>query len=226
MEKYTVCLCGEYCFSKKDILRHYRVIDNDYYIVINDELIPVNFDKYIVSEPGFFYEEYDCVTIDFENILKFNSLILSEKLFSKLNHHKFACNYFKFIINYFEHIAKNNIINHIKYYLKNNYYNDLSWNFYLREKIFRYSNVSTIRSCLKYLPIEYMDFYFFYSISRNDDTILDYLVNKIGIYWTSYFTGKKYKGNMFKITNKNKLVNKLDIYNISCGIINYNKKKR
>ncbi|AKI80601.1 hypothetical protein QJ850_gp098 [Acanthamoeba polyphaga mimivirus] len=249
MEKYTVCLCGENCFSKKDVLEYCQVIDNDYYIMINDKLIPVNFDKYDHDSGDFFgyYKEYDCVIIYFENVLEFNDFMVKKKLFSKIdhhkitcnnfkfvtdylryitNHHKITCNNFKFVTDYLEYITKNNIINHIKYYLKNNYHNKIYWNTYLRQNIFKYSDVSTIRLCLKYLPVEYIDDYFFYSLSGNNNITLDYVVNKIGIYWTSFFTGKKYRGNMFKITNKDKLVEIRDIYDTLCGIIYCNKKNK
>ncbi|AKI80599.1 hypothetical protein QJ850_gp100 [Acanthamoeba polyphaga mimivirus] len=224
MEKYTVCLCGDYCPSKKDVLEYCQVIDNDYYIVINDELLPVIFDKYVVSEPEFFYEEYDCVVIDFENILKFNDFMANEHLLDVVYLRKTLCNNFEFVTDYLEYITKNNITKHIKYYLKKPYYNKICWNNYLQEKIFKYSDVSTIRSCLKYLTINHIDKYFHYSLSRNDNIILDYLIDKMKIYLTSYFTGKKYKGNMFKITNNDKLVDIPDIYSTLYYIVCFNKK--
>ncbi len=224
MEKYTVCLCGGGCPNKKDILEYCQVIDNDHYIVINDELVAVNFDKYNYFSDEYFDIEYDCVIIYFENILKFNDFIANENLFSKLNHRKTTCNYFKFVVDYLEYISKNNIINHIKHYLKNDYFDNIFWNHYLREKIFEYSDVSTIRSCLKYLPIEHVNRYFLYSLSRNDNIILDYLVDKIKIYLTSYFTGKNYRGNMFKITNKDELVETPNIFNILTDMLSYNRK--
>ncbi|QTF49820.1 hypothetical protein qu_929 [Acanthamoeba polyphaga mimivirus] len=222
MEKYTVCLCGKYCPSKKNILKYCQVIDDDYYIIINDELLPIDFNKYIYHKYGA-NPKNDCIIIDFENILKFNDFMVSKKLLVKVDECGIVCSYFKFIGNYLEHITKNNVINHIKYYLKNNYYNKLYWNSYLQENIFKYSDVSTIRSCLKYLPIEYIDNYFFCTLYRNDNIILDYLINKIGIYLISYFTGKYYKGNMFKITNKDKLADIPDISSTLSNIIYYDK---
>ncbi|QTF49819.1 hypothetical protein qu_928 [Acanthamoeba polyphaga mimivirus] len=226
MEKYTVCLCGDHCPSKKNVLEYCQVIDNDYYIMINDELISVNFDKYIVSDPGFFYEEYDCAIIDFENILKFNDFMVNEDLFDEVYLCITTCNNFKFVTDYLEYITKNNIINQIKYYLKNHYYDKIYWNNYLQRIIFKCSDISIIRSCLKYLPINHINQYLFYSLSRNDNIILDYLINKIKIYLVFYFTGKIYKGNMFKITNKDKLIGELDISTTLYNVVCCNKKNK
>ncbi|AKI80602.1 hypothetical protein QJ850_gp097 [Acanthamoeba polyphaga mimivirus] len=232
MEKYKVCLCGVNCPSKKDILEYCQVVDNDYYIAINNELVSINFGEYIEHSEYIKYDEFfdenfckknDCVTIDFENILKFNDFMVNKKLFTEMGLYEIECDCFKLIDNYLKYITKNNIINHVKYYLKNDYFNDMQWNHYLRKKIFEYSDVSTIRSCLKYIPIDDLFNYFLLSLSRNDNIILDYLVNKIRIYWTSYFTGKKYKGNMFKIIKKDKLVDIPNMYFILYEIIFYNK---
>ncbi len=228
MEKYTVCLCGD-CINKKDFLKHCQVIDNNCYIAINNELLPINFDEYIEHGEFFgakFYQNSHCIMIDFENILKFNSFMADNKLFTVMDFCETQCDYRKVVTDYLKHITKNNIINHINYYLKNDYFDNIQWNYNLQKKIFKYSDVSIIRSFLKYIRIEYIDDYFFCSLFRNDDIILDYFVNKIGIYLTSYFTGKNYGGNMFKITNKDKLANIPNIYYTLCNIISYDRENK
>ncbi|AKI80600.1 hypothetical protein QJ850_gp099 [Acanthamoeba polyphaga mimivirus] len=218
MENYTFCLCGINCPNKKYILKYCQIIDNNYYISTNNNLIPITFNKNFHHEKKNIKYNHDCILVDLKNVPKFNDFIASKKKFPKLNSLTYRCNYYRFITNYLKYIVKNNIINHIKYYLSNNYYNKIYWNQYLQDKIFKYCDLSSIRSCLKYLPIHDISCYLEDSLIRNDNIILDYLVNKMIIYLNLLYTDKKYKGNMFKITN-NDLIYVPDICGTIEGII-------
>ncbi|AKI78779.1 hypothetical protein [Acanthamoeba polyphaga mimivirus] len=214
MQHYTFCLCdGMYCPSKEYILNYCENNGNNYYINDSDNLIPINFSVYNYDNCGNYFT-FNCILVDFENILKFNGFIARKKLSDILNVHMDKCKRSAFVIDYLDHITKNNTIKHIKYYLGNNYYNITCWNYYLQSKIFRYSDLSSIRSCLKYLPVDRISGYLVDCLIRNDNVILDYLVDKIIIYLRLSFTHKKYKGNMFKITDNNDKLS--DILNVNC----------
>lgn len=219
---FKFCLCGGCNPYKEDILNHCRIIDGDYFLTINNDLIPIVFDGYVYESSGELNTIFNYVLIEFEYILKFIEFMATKNFLLEININMHRCWYNKFIFKYFKYITKNNITDHLKYYLKNDKFNVLLWNCYLCESLFENSDLSSIRSCLKYIPFRYIKNYFSMTLLRNDKAILNYLTEKTKMYLTIYFTGKKYKGNIFKMV-EDRPSNLLNLCNILDFVVFHNK---
>lgn len=212
---FKFCLCKD-CFLGNGLKNNCIIMDDQYYLLVDDELINVEFK---MNKD----QTHNNIQVDSPSVLKFFKYMASLSIKKKYFAGYYCCSA-KYIKKYMIYISQHNMVDHIVFFMDNPTCCVSGILKYTYLAACCCSSIDTMESILNKISISDLCECLAQSLYKPNKIVFEYLLDKYQKFLESYFTGKKYRCNFFRIDNAN-ISDTFHLQNIINNLMNLKKIK-